>query len=290
MNDEINVTIASATGQAETISIPISTTLSDFLNLATALLGISVEEEKAVLLSLIKDGKSIYSVRSNKKDENSTMTTTTTLQVAGVKNGDLILVTQAPLAPSRATPPSAAATAASTPVASGGLDFSSLLNKNTSTSTNTASNNNNNKSGSLTFNLPLLSNPRKQSQKVEWKGMNLDQAIESNPNANFLIEVLFDFENHPNLLKELNYHSPLLASQLKDVMMNTNINKDARVEKAASIWRDNIMRGGLSRALNVTMEQNEERRMREKLLVNEMDEEANKYFGEKIREQNVESQ
>jgi len=50
------------------------------------------------------------------------------------------------------------------------------------------------------------------------------------------------------------------------------------------------MKGSIDRVFHSTMTKKKEQEMTERLRANPMDEEANKYFGEKIRKENVEAQ
>jgi len=50
------------------------------------------------------------------------------------------------------------------------------------------------------------------------------------------------------------------------------------------------MKGSIDRIFHSTMTKKKEQEMTERLRANPMDEEANKYFGEKIRKENVEAQ
>lgn len=83
------------------------------------------------------------------------------------------------------------------------------------------------------------------------------------------------------MLKELNYHSPDLARKLREA---------GSQEQRITVWRDQMMKGGIQRAMARTSEKKKEMDMENRLKVNPMDEEANKYFGEKIRKQNVDAQ
>ena len=117
---------------------------------------------------------------------------------------------------------------------------------------------------------------------VEWDGMNLDDAIQRNPNPFDLVTILSNEIRHPNLMKELNYHNPNLCRRLRE------LNGD--VPKMAEVWRQTTMRSTMSRFMKGNVERNRETEMRNRLLADPMDEVANKYFGEKIRLENVRNQ
>ena len=61
-------------------------------------------------------------------------------------------------------------------------------------------------------------------------------------------------------------------------------------KKAAKVWRDEIMKGGINQAFQNSQAKSKEETMRERLRRNPMDDEANKYFGEQIQKKNVEDQ
>lgn len=164
------------------------------------------------------------------------------------------------------------------PPPTGGLDFSSLLNGQNHGSS--SSNNNTSSSSGLTFHIPGLNAAlaqQQQQQPVQWDGMTLDDAMERNANPATLMTVLFS-PRHPNLLKELNYHSPRLAQQLKETPP----------AQRAEIWRRHTMKGAMQRTLDASQQKGKEREMTTRLRNDPMDEEANKWFGEKIRKENVE--
>lgn len=187
------------------------------------------------------------------------------------------------------TGPSAAAPTA----VSGGLDFSALLGA-AAAQPAPATNNNNNgtaNNGGLTFNIQGLlaaskgNNSTTSSQKtppVQWDGMHLDDAISRNPDPHNLMTILTNTSRHPNLLKELNYHNPAMYKKL------TSANND--ISKMAAIWRETHMKSATSRFLQQHSQQSKEMEMRQRLQRDPMDAEANKYFGEKIREENVQRQ
>lgn len=62
------------------------------------------------------------------------------------------------------------------------------------------------------------------------------------------------------------------------------------IPKMATIWRETMMKSATARFLQRHTEQSKESEMTKRLRLNPMDEEANKYFGEKIRLENVHRQ
>ena len=61
-------------------------------------------------------------------------------------------------------------------------------------------------------------------------------------------------------------------------------------QKAANIWREQMQRNTLNSTMSKTLESQKEFQMEQRLRSNPMDEEANKYFGDKIRKKNVQEQ
>lgn len=220
-SNNITITLTSlSTQRTDSIEISPSSTLSDLCNYAVALL----ELTNADNVILTKNSQRFYSTTSDATNNNSDMT----LENVGIRNGDLIVVIHGLGAEEQSSTTSSTTSRPSTTVArntnnssNGGLDFSSLLstmnnNSNNASSTNTTTNNN-----TLQFNLPLLSgslfgNQMSQSIPIQWDGMTLDDAIGRNPNPDCFVKVLLDEVKHGNLMKELNYHNPLLARKLKN--------------------------------------------------------------------------
>lgn len=87
--------------------------------------------------------------------------------------------------------------------------------------------------------------------------------------------------NHPNLIKELNYHNPPLAAKLRSAGPG---------EAGIKLWREEMIRGGIQGAMRTTQAQSKEREMRQRLQSNSNDSEAKKYFDEKERKRNVDAQ
>jgi len=116
-----------------------------------------------------------------------------------------------------------------------------------------------------------------QTTPVQYPGMNLDECMAKNTNPRCFVTVLLD-PKHPNLLKELNYHSPVLANQLKSA-------KD--IATAAQIWTQQIQKNTMSSTISKSLSLQKESEMERRLRSNPMDQEANKYFADKIRKENV---
>uniref|UniRef100_A0A7S4R2L5 Aspartic peptidase DDI1-type domain-containing protein n=1 Tax=Ditylum brightwellii TaxID=49249 RepID=A0A7S4R2L5_9STRA len=270
-----------------------STTLSELFDFASALFNL----QEGSTANLISNGRVLYSSKHSASGSK-------TLMEVGLTNGDMVLVHRVVPAARTAGRGVGMSTGGITPAAGsaggagggggggGGLDFSSLLASAgiaappsapstalTSSSTSSSSTTTAPSSRGLTFDLTRLANANTQ-QKVEWERMTLDDAMSRNPNPEHFIEILLDELKHPNLMKELNHHNPALAMKIKD----------AGIKDGARIWRENVMKGSIDRVFHSTMTKKKEQEMTERLRANPMDEEANKYFGEKIRKENVEAQ
>lgn len=274
-NNEIKITLTTVAGQTETISLMDSlTSLSNLIEFATALFGITSESN----IALLKDGKVLFATTSS-------TTSDITLKNAGLQNGDLILVSitsndkgvsqRTASTSSQALPPSS--NSASSEMS---LDFSSILNSAASQPTSTPKPTPTPPSNGLTFNIPGMYVKPQTKTPIEWEGMSLDDAISRNPNPDTLVKILFNHKKHPHMLKELNHHSPLLAAKLKE----------AGITGAARVWREEIMKGGINRAIHSSQAKSKDEEMTKRLRENAMDDEANKYFGEKIKKKNVEEQ
>ena len=220
----ITITITSlSTHRTDSIEVSPSTTILELCQYATALL----ELPSADNIILSKNGKTIY----KQTEINGNSAEKMTLSSVGIHNGDLIVVMQSGSNSSSNNSRSAAgssmpmstSTAAASGGGGGGLDFSSLLSTMNTPSTssansgNSTSNINSSGGGGLQFNLPMLSFGQQMTQTtpVQWDGMTLDDAIARNQNPECFVKVLLDEQRHGNLLKELNYHNPVLANKLK---------------------------------------------------------------------------
>lgn len=260
MSEEITITIASTNSNSDSLTISATMSTSELCEFATVILNLQATDANQIL----KDGRVI----ANSKSIN--------VKTAGIKNGDLIYIVpnvhnhQQPQQQQRPMNTSGG----------GGLDFSSLLGaSNTTPTPPTAAPRSN-----LTFNIPGLeyaaAKSNEQKAPVDWSGMTLDDALSQNPNPKNLIPVLFS-DKHPNLLKELNYHNPSLAKKLRDA---------GSTEAAIQVYRDEQLKGGMTRAIGAIETETKEQEMTKRLQKDPLDAEANKYFGKKIRKENVEAQ
>lgn len=111
-------------------------------------------------------------------------------------------------------------------------------------------------------------------QKIFWEGMNLDQVMSNNTNPEHIVDIL---QANPTILRELNFHSPKLAESMRQDRTS-----------AIKALRTHMMLNSTASVINQMTAANKEAEMEQRLRVNPMDEEANRYFGEKIRAQQVE--
>jgi len=148
------------------------------------------------------------------------------------------------------------------------MDFSALLSSSAAASTHNSSN-------STSTNTP--------SEPIQWDGMNLDEAIHRNPNPIHLMTILSNTSRHPNILKELNYHNPQVCKKLQSV-------PNGDISKMAEIWRQTMMKSTTSQFLKSHLAKAKEIEMRNTLINSPMDADANKYFGNKIRLEQVQRQ
>jgi len=268
-----------------------STKLSELCVFAVALLGLPSSDN----IILAKNGKRLY--QNNNANRNHGEDSISTV---GIANGDLIVIMMSgssnagtSVVPLPNTNANDSANAGVNDISLGGLDFSSLLgtasindNANVNTSNRTpasAATKTNSSNGGLTFNLPPgQMSMFNQTIPVQFERMTLDDCIERNSNPSCFIQILLS-PAHPNLMKELNYHSPILANKLKAA-------HKISPQHAANIWREQMQKNAMNSTLSKTLSKKEEDDMTRKLRINPMDEEANAYFGNKIRKQNVDEQ
>lgn len=153
-------------------------------------------DETTTKIQIHLDGKLISSEPSSSLKDN------------GVQHGDLLYV----------TPKNSAGTSSN----GNGLNFSNLLGGG-ATTTNNASSSSGGGRGGLDFSTLLSSSSTPSSSQnnkrnggavnvIEWPGMTLDDSMQRNKNPDAFVRVLFKYEN---IMKELNYHSPVLAGKLK---------------------------------------------------------------------------
>jgi len=122
-----------------------------------------------------------------------------------------------------------------------------------------------------------------QTQPVQWDKMNLEDAIEQNPNPDCFVSLLFSYDLHPNLFKELNHRSPALAKKMQDAF-NTS------VSSAANVWREELVKGSIQRAFHQVQVQSKEREMQFQLSKNPSDPEALLYFEKQQQQQQIDAQ
>jgi len=268
-NSSITVTLVNAaTGQSESLPVQsTTTTVQELTEWAGALFGLD-----GVVVVLTKDGTKL----------NVGSTATTTLQQAGIQNGDLIAVSTQSQHAAAAAPAnnnaaggldfssllsggaggssSSAAAPAPSSGSGGGLDFSSLLSGGA-----TANNNHNNAAG-----------PPKEP--VYYAGMNLNEAQAYNPHPASFCKLLLEKEH---LRKELNYYSPRLAAKLY---------AGITLEAATAVWREEMVKGGIENALKATNKYHEETRMKERLARDANDAEAKAFFDKKDKKRLIDEQ
>lgn len=236
-SDTISVTLLSQkTGSSEVLpSVSLSSTVAECLSFAQALLG----EDSIPQPSLLLDGRRLSDSH--------------TLQQAGVKNGDMLVLQSGSTANS--TPSSAPA--------AGGLDFSSLLaNAPAPSPTLTAT--------------PTTSTA--PGNPVYYEGMHLDDAIAYNPHPLNIVQL---FREKEHLFKELRYHSPKLAAELQAA---------TSLDHAATLWRQNIVQGSIKRAMESSTSFHKEKQMKERLANNPEDPEAVAYFRKQDNSKQIQDQ
>lgn len=181
------------------------------------------------------------------KDGKELLPLSQTLAQAGVNNGDLLVVLSrqqpAVLAPA---------------VASGtGLDFSNLLG-----------------GGSRSTTTPVVND---NATPFYYAGMPLHEAMSANKHPKAFIKLL---QTHDHLFKELNYHSPILASKLRN----------QPYEAAVTIWRDELVKGSIKTATVVSNAYHQAQSMKQRLQQNPNDAEAKAYFDKQTSKQVVDEQ
>ncbi|GMI41579.1 hypothetical protein TrCOL_g11878 [Triparma columacea] len=165
-------------------------------------------------------------------------------------------------------------TPAPPPAASGGLDFSSLLGGAAPAAAPAGA------AGGFSFDSLLGGAPPPPAGPISRPNMSLDDLMNSNPNPNHFVNLILS-KQHENCLKELRFHHPLLANELSS----------ASNEKAAALlWQSYLVKSSISGATRVTESRSKEAQMEARLRANPMDEEANAYFGDKIRLKQVHEQ
>lgn len=294
-NNEIRVTFTSEEPtKTESMQIETGMSLEELTLFAAALLNFETQESdlNGSLIQIFKDGHMMCSCPFDGDNNGSSGTFSNvkklngqnTVRSAGIKDGDLIYVRR--VSTNNTT---ASHLGDGSAVNGGGLDFSSLLS-----SSNVNSNNELFASSQpLTFNIPPLINNSSSSSNysytqkstlVKWKGMTLDEAIRSNPDPKCLCELLLDQSHqaeHGNLLKEMAFHHPHLAKRLKQATTR---------EMAVELWRNELQKSTMNATISKNLQEYKDLEMEQRLQQNPMDPEANAYFGEKIKKNNIEQQ
>lgn len=179
------------------------------------------------------------------------------LEQAGIKKDSLVVVMDSSSAQPGAS--SAMSNPSPMPMSAPSATSATTVATNNSTTITRRSNN-------------LLGNTN--NQKIYWDGMNLDQVFDNNTNPEYIVDIILDNPN--TILRELNFHIPKLAE---------SFNKGR--SEALKAMRVHLMMNATSSTLNRLNAATRERDMEARLRTNPMDEEANKYFGDKIRQEQV---
>ncbi|GKY94788.1 hypothetical protein MPSEU_000443900 [Mayamaea pseudoterrestris] len=238
--------VAAVTGRSECIPVPSSTLIAEIISWAKALFGLDNDD-----LVLFRDGKPL-------------LHTTVSLEAAGCQNGDLLAVQTRKSQSSQPAAPQQ-------PAASGGLDFSNLLAAGGASSGSSGGNN----LGSLASS---ASQPNGQlPAPVYWNGMDVNDAMHYNPHPHAFVTLL---QSKEHLLKELNYHDPKLASQLRNKPL----------DQAVQFWRNHLVESGIKNAMRITESGRKESDMVRQLASNPDDAEAKEYFAAKERRSKVHEQ
>lgn len=273
VDDEITVTLMNATcGSTESLCISASaTTLTEIADFSRAFFGLELDVE----INLFCDGKRLRHDKSS-----------LTAKAAGIKNGDVIVVMTSATGTATSTSGRALGAASSTPTTTTGtLDFSSLLAQHPTTGS--MSNHAVATSSILNqqrHNLINSNNMKFQTEPVQWEKINLDDAIQYNPDPDCFAAILFASDSHPNLFKELNHRFPALAKRLRDSYENFG------VAAAANVWREEMVKGSIHRAFHEVTEQSKKTEMQRKLAANPSDSEALTYFENQKNQQLIDSQ
>lgn len=212
------------------------------------------------IAELLDWAKALFGVDGNVrlyKDGKLLSNPSSSLKAAGIVNGDLIAAQSAIAALPSAPPPTA-----STPAGSGGLDFSNLFAAQSAGSTNAAS-------------ASLLSEVAPAPSY--YPGMSLSDAVAHNPHPHTFVSLLFSKEH---LRKELNYHNPRLAVRLESQSL----------EEAVRIWREEMVKGGIQKAVQNSSHYHIEQDMKRRLVQNPGDIEAKRYFAKQSSQELIQEQ
>jgi len=110
--------------------------------------------------------------------------------------------------------------------------------------------------------------------QVYWDGMGVDEVMSRNSNPTHIVDII---QSRENLMRELNFHNPKLAEHMR---------KDREI--AVKELRMYMMLNATVSTIEKMGSAKKENEMEHRLRVNPMDEEANKFFGEKLQQQGVE--
>jgi predicted aspartyl protease len=234
-DDEITITLVDAlTGRSESIPVPASsTTFPMVLELAQAML-FEDANGSSDEWQVIKDSRVLW---------RSSSPAAATIRQAGINHGDLLVIARSKSTSSApALDFSSLSAGRSAPATSGGLDFSGLR--------------------------PAPAAAAGPSSIVYYPNMNLSEAVEYNPRPENLVELL---QTKDHLQKELNYHQPALAKQIREALA---VSKEAAVQ----VWRNEMIRGSISSAMKQTQKYLVEQQMQQRLAQNPTDTEAVAYF------------
>jgi DNA damage-inducible protein 1 len=141
--------------------------------------------------------------------------------------------------------PAAAARPPPPPAAGGGLDFSSLL-----------------------ATAPAAAASSQPPAPVYYEGMSLDDAMHYNPHPHTFISLL---KSKEHLFRELNYHNPLLVKKLEG----------QSIEASVTIWRDELVKGGIKAAFRASTAFHHEQDMQKRLESNPEDADAKTFYKER---------
>jgi hypothetical protein len=257
-------------GATESLPVEPSTSVGDLLQLSSSLL--NVDPSSSVLLL-------------NQRPMNPT----DTVGGAGVGENDLLLVVRSAPSMNNAStaPPTTLSSAPSTnnvpaaAPATTGLDFSSIFNRDDEREVGRASGRHNGglglAGGGLNL-IPAAALARQNSSTVQWAGMSLDDVFQNNTNPAHIVEVI---RSQPNVWKELNYHNSDLAAKLSP---------DADRDSAVETMRRHLLDSSQQTFMGNYELRRTEAEMEARLASNPYDLEANKYFGDKIAQANVDEQ
>ena len=109
--------------------------------------------------------------------------------------------------------------------------------------------------------------------------MNLQEAQAYNPHPEAFCRLLLEKEH---LRKELNYYNPRLAALFQQAGMD--------LKTATTMWRQEMVKGGIESALRATQKFHQETKMKERLQADPNDAEAKAYFAAKEKKRLIDEQ